>query len=141
MEQNSNLIEQVRGFGTGEGGGILWFVSWFKFLGFRALLTLLKSQVEETRVLSLKMIGLLLNGNQKSSNYFNKHFGFEIIRLLLSPFPVTLATTKALLGLGLNEFKCKIPLGNQSSWLPFFSENGRPENDSSEPQNSNVKSI
>lgn len=67
-------------YGTGDGGS------------FRALLTLLKSPEEATRLLALKMIGIFLNGNKTSTAYFNKNSGFDMISLLLAPFPVTLHT-------------------------------------------------
>jgi hypothetical protein len=79
-ETASPVVELVRAYGTGTGGA------------FRALLTFLKSNEETTRLLALKMIGIFLNGNKTSTAYFNSNSGFDMISLLLAPFPVTLHT-------------------------------------------------
>jgi hypothetical protein len=93
MTAHPHLLEYLRTFGTGEGGY------------FRALFTILKSPVEETRVYALKMIGVLLYRNKGSTNYFNHISGFEMISLILAPFPCTLAIGRTLKGMALDEYR------------------------------------
>eukprot|EP01124_Arcella_intermedia_P001800 TRINITY_DN10986_c0_g1_i1.p1 TRINITY_DN10986_c0_g1~~TRINITY_DN10986_c0_g1_i1.p1 ORF type:complete len:2185 (-),score=538.10 TRINITY_DN10986_c0_g1_i1:11-6337(-) len=110
MTKQPQLVEHLRNFGSGEGGG------------FRALLTLLKSS-ETTKVLALKMIGLLLERNKNSTAYFIKNSGFEMISLLLAPFPITLPIGRTLIGLALDEYRCdgmKPPQGYISWGMSWF---------------------
>eukprot|EP01127_Copromyxa_protea_P021000 TRINITY_DN7113_c0_g1_i1.p1 TRINITY_DN7113_c0_g1~~TRINITY_DN7113_c0_g1_i1.p1 ORF type:complete len:2168 (+),score=430.22 TRINITY_DN7113_c0_g1_i1:429-6506(+) len=117
MTSSSITVEMLRAYGTGDGGS------------FRALLTLLKSPEETTRLLALKMIGIFLNGNKTATAYFNRNTGFDMISLLLAPFPVTLPTLQTLLSLSLDEYCCKDPsqkTENDSFWSIF----GRSDSDS-----------
>lgn len=103
MLMSPQTIEQLRTFGSGHG------------CSFRALMTLLKSPVEGVRILALRMIGVLLHFSKQSSAYFLKNSGFDMVSLLLAPFPVSLITLQTLLGLAQDEFRCKVPIPVRSS--------------------------
>eukprot|EP01125_Pyxidicula_operculata_P017207 TRINITY_DN6019_c0_g1_i1.p1 TRINITY_DN6019_c0_g1~~TRINITY_DN6019_c0_g1_i1.p1 ORF type:complete len:2125 (-),score=364.81 TRINITY_DN6019_c0_g1_i1:23-6397(-) len=119
MTKNPTIVENVRVYGSGEGGGG----------GFKALFSLLKSSEESVRVLSLKMIGVLLHKNKNSTKYFNKISGFEMISLSLAPFPVTLVIGKTMIGLGLDEYKCTGLPSDRGLWGSLFADKTSPEGD------------
>lgn len=86
----------------------------FLEMKLQVVLSILESPSEKLRILALRVVGLLIQDNPKNLS-FCKNFGFNLISILLAPFPFSSQISSTLLQLCLGAFVCSG--GKKSSWI------------------------
>ncbi|GAM25725.1 hypothetical protein SAMD00019534_089000 [Acytostelium subglobosum LB1] len=95
--------------------------------GFNIVFSMIEIPNEEIRVTAIKMIGLLMHSNSKAASLFRRNSGFDLLAVMLSRYPPSLAVCRALTVLMVDGYrfdpKCVSETKQRSSsWisLDFF---------------------